>query len=143
MNRKYSKILIADDDFDDRTLIKKAFKELNMENQLQFAADGVALMDMLNEKENEMKPSIIFLDLNMPKKDGRQALREIKDNETLRKIPVIIFTTSQSKDDIDSTYLTGANCFITKPRTFSDLLKTVKNIVDFWFETATLPGAAV
>ena len=134
-----TKIIIADDDIDDRELIQSAFKDIGLEEQLQFAIDGSDLMDLLNKKQKDFCPSIILLDLNMPKKDGRQALKEIKDNITLKTIPVIIFTTSKSREDIECTYEIGANCFITKPRTYSDLVKIIKSVVEFWLETVTLP----
>ncbi len=139
MSLAHSKIIIADDDVDDRDLIKRAFSKLGLADNLKFVYDGEDLMTHLNEGNQDLTPSIIFLDLNMPRKDGRQALKEIKDNEEFRKIPVIIFTTSKSNDDIDSTYGLGANCFITKPKSFSELVKTIENVVEFWFQTATLP----
>jgi CheY-like chemotaxis protein len=134
-----SKIIIADDDMDDRQLIEKAFESLGLKEHLCFAHDGEDLMDLLQKKKSEMGSSIIFLDLNMPKKDGRQALKEIKNNSSLKKIPVIIFTTSKSKADVEFTYEIGANCFITKPNTFKSLVITLQKIMDFWLETATLP----
>lgn len=136
---KHSKIIIADDDIDDRTIIEQAFNQLGHKDMLCFANDGEALMELLNEKKSDSGSSIIFLDLNMPRKDGRQALQEIKNNPGLKKIPVIVFTTSKSREDIEFTYEIGANCYITKPNTFPTLINTLKKIMDFWLETATLP----
>ena len=136
---KNSKIIIADDDIDDRTIIESAFTALGHQDLLCFAKDGEDLMDLLNEKKSETGSSIIFLDLNMPRKDGRQALQEIKNNPDLKKIPVIVFTTSKSRADIEFTYEIGANCYITKPNTFPTLIQTLKKVMDFWLETATLP----
>ncbi len=134
----HPKIVIAEDDFDDQELIKMAFQKIGFKDPLKFVADGQDLMDHL---ENT-RPSIIFLDLNMPRKDGRQALKEIKEHNDLKKIPVIIFTTSKSKEDIDKTYASGANCFITKPTTFSDLVDAIRTAMEFWLKTATLPSVA-
>jgi CheY-like chemotaxis protein len=134
-----SKIIIADDDIDDRNLIERAFKHIGLSEELHFVEDGEELLSFLNDKDSAMGSPIIFLDLNMPRKDGREALKEIKSDDILKKIPVIIFTTSKSKDDIDSCYATGANCFISKSNTFPELVQMLKNAVDFWLETATLP----
>jgi chemotaxis family two-component system response regulator Rcp1 len=134
-----SKIIIADDDIDDRDLIERAFRKLGLGDRLHFAIDGEDLMKFLHEKQGNIGASIIFLDLNMPRKDGREALNEIKTSMALKKIPVIIFTTSRSKEDIESAYASGANCFISKSNTFPDLVNMLKQAVDFWFETATLP----
>jgi CheY-like chemotaxis protein len=136
----HSKIIIADDDIDDRDLVERAFSKLGLKDRLHFVVDGEDLMSFLNEQKGTIGSSIIFLDLNMPRKDGREALREIKTNLALKKIPVIVFTTSRSKEDIESSYATGANCFISKSNTFPDLVHMLKNAVDFWFETATLPS---
>lgn len=137
-------ILIADDDADDRKLIQKAFKECNMENDLCFVEDGQEVMDFLHNTEKRSSkskslPDMILLDLNMPRKDGREALKEIKSDPVLKRVPVIVFTTSKSSDDILSTYESGGNCFITKPASFKELLGVVKQINDFWFKTAQLP----
>lgn len=141
MNLTSTKIIVADDDMDDRALIKKVFEQLGFGECIEFAVDGEELMKNLNEKKKI--PSLIFLDLNMPKKDGRQALEEIKGSEELKKIPVIIFTTSKSNADIEKTYEIGANCFITKPPTFAELVKTIKSVTEFWFNTVTLPQRAI
>jgi len=137
-------ILLADDDADDRYLIKSAFEDCRFDNPLHFVEDGVQLMDYLRgrgEYQNHRNPmpGLILLDLNMPKKDGREALKEIKSDPTLRRIPVIILTTSRSDEEIVKTYLAGANCFITKPVDFQELLEVVQSIGKFWLETASIP----
>jgi two-component system response regulator len=137
---KYSKIIIADDDIDDRNLIEKGFAELGIKDILWFASDGEDLLRLLNSKKSDVGSSIIFLDLNMPRMDGRQVLKQIKQNNEFKKIPIIIFTTSKSREDVESTYEIGANCFIIKPNTFPNLVKTLKKTIHFWLETATLPS---
>lgn len=138
-------ILMADDDADDRLLTKEAFSENKLKNKLVFVEDGEDLMDYLLGKgkyENtEVEiPDLILLDLNMPKKDGREALSEIKKHPDLKRIPVIVLTTSKSEEDIIKSYDLGVNSFITKPVTFEALVKAVKNMGDYWFELVTLPS---
>jgi CheY-like chemotaxis protein len=117
-------ILIADDDAEDRMMIKEAFEENRLANELKFVEDGEELMSYLNREgkyksfESSPKPGLILLDLNMPKKDGREALREIKNQPGLRGIPVVVLTTSKAEEDIYRTYDLGVNSFITKPVTF-------------------------
>lgn len=138
-------ILLADDDADDRYLIKSAFEDCQLTNPLHFVEDGVELMDYLlhrgaYQNTPHPMPGLILLDLNMPRKDGREALREIKDHPLLRSIPIIILTTSKSEEEIVRTYLAGANCFITKPVNFDDLMGVVGSIGKFWLETARIPA---
>ena len=144
--RKPLKILIADDDPDDRTLTKEAFEENFLLNDLNFVEDGKELMDYLFQQgkyanaTNHSLPELILLDLNMPRKDGREVLKEIKAHAEFRKIPVIILTTSKAEEDIIKTYELGANSFITKPVTFSGLVEVTKNLGKFWFDTVRLPS---
>lgn len=138
-------ILLADDDADDRYLIKSAFEDCRLTNPLHFVEDGVELMDYLlgrgdYQTSANPTPGLILLDLNMPRKDGREALREIKDHPQLRSIPIIILTTSKSDEEIVKTYLDGANCFITKPVNFEDLMEVVGSIGKFWLEIASIPA---
>lgn len=138
-------ILIADDDDDDRMLIRDALSESRLANQLQFVTNGEELLDYLlnNEKyadkDKYPRPGIILLDLNMPKKDGREALKEIKAHPDLRQIPIIVLTTSQTEEDIFRSYDLGVNSFITKPVSFGSLVDTMKILNRYWFEIVELP----
>ena len=138
-------VLAADDDADDRLLIQKAFKRACISGDLVCVEDGIELMKYLKrnvpytDEDQFPLPRIILLDLNMPKKDGREALREIKADEDLRKIPVIVFTTSLSQEDIDKSYQLGGNSYITKPSSFDDLIQIAKEIESYWFRTVKLP----
>ncbi len=129
-------IIIAEDDADDRLLIQDALHENQIEKrQIIFAEDGEELLHLL--KGNDYHPHIIFLDLNMPRKDGRQALKEIKSDENLKHIPVIIFTTSSSDEDIFNCYHEGSNTYFTKPARFQELVEIVKVIKSYWMEKAS------
>lgn len=138
-------ILIADDDEDDRLMTREAFEEVKILNQLIFVKDGVELMDYLYRRGNfgddghYPRPGLILLDLNMPRMDGRDALRTIKNDEKLRSMPVIVFTTSKAEEDIVRSYNLGVNCFITKPVTYAGLVKVVTQLNSFWFELVELP----
>ncbi len=138
-------ILVAEDDPDDQLLIKEAIDESKVSNQIIFVQDGVDLMDYLHHRGKfsdtltSPRPGIILLDLNMPRKDGREALREIKADHKLRRIPVIVLTTSKAEEDILRTYEIGANSFITKPVTFEGLVEVVKILKNYWFEIVQLP----
>jgi CheY-like chemotaxis protein len=149
MSNKKSKtitILIAEDDPEDRYLAKKALEasKLFVEN-VKFVEDGEELMDYLYhrgkfaDKVAYPKPGLILLDLNMPKKDGREALKEIKADPTLASIPVIALTTSKAEEDILKTYKLGVNSFIAKPVTFDSLVSIMKALSNYWFEVVELP----
>ncbi|TRX60534.1 response regulator [Fulvivirga sp. M361] len=130
-------IMIAEDDLDDRLLIEDAFKENGISLlTTSFAGDGDELLTLL--KDRVELPDIIMLDLNMPKKDGREALKEIRANNLLKHIPIIIFTTSNAEEDIRLAYQEGGNTYITKPSLFSELVDTVGIIKRYWFEKAAL-----
>ena len=135
-------ILIADDDADDRLMIKDAFNESSNAPELLFVEDGEQLMLYLNRKdkysENDVYPvpQLIILDLNMPKKDGRAALREIMSNPKLKYIPVIVLSTSNLTEDIVKCYEDGTNCFLTKPPTYNGLVELTKSFNKYWMETA-------
>ncbi|MDQ6950115.1 MAG: response regulator [Mariprofundales bacterium] len=139
-------ILMADDDPDDRMLVEDAFEEVNLENTFAFVEDGEQLMDYLHQRgayselAGSPQPGLILLDLNMPKKDGRQALREIKDDLKLRSIPVVILTTSQAEEDILRSYDLGANSFIVKPVTFDKLVDIIHKVTDYWFQIVRRPS---
>jgi CheY-like chemotaxis protein len=138
-------ILLADDDADDRMLAKEALEESRLVNDLHFVEDGEQLMDYLRHRgryadvASAPRPGLILLDLNMPRKDGREALREIKDDPELRRIPVIVLTTSKAEEDIYRTYDLGVNSFITKPVTFEGLVAVMRGLGKYWFEIVELP----
>ena len=138
-------ILIADDDAEDRMLLKEALEENRLKNSLQFVENGEELMDYLqhrgkfSDKDKYPAPGLILLDLNMPKKDGREALKEIKADPHLRLIPVVVLTTSKAEEDILKTYDLGVSSFITKPVTFTYLVGMMKTLSDYWFEIVELP----
>ena|SRR2546423_13565536 len=137
-------ILMADDDADDRLLAKDALAECQLGHDLHFVENGEELMDYLRRRGSYAqsaapRPGLILLDLNMPKKDGREALREIKSDPELRKIPVVVLTTSKADTDIGQIYELGANSFISKPVTFDSLVSVMKILGDYWFQTVELP----
>ena len=137
-------ILMADDDDDDFLLTQKALEESKLLNQLIRVKDGEELMDYLLEKgeyadSDNPRPGVILLDLNMPKMDGREALKAIKSNQKLCGIPIVVFTTSQAEEDIFKSYQLGVNSFITKPVTFESLIAVMKTLGKYWFEIVALP----
>jgi CheY-like chemotaxis protein len=140
MNPSPVRILIADDDIEDRQLIKEALEESRLMNPLDFVNDGEQLMRHLADVQD--LPGLILLDLNMPKKDGREALAEIKSNPRLKRIPVIILTTSKAEEDIFRTYNLGVNSFITKPVTFASLVEVLHKVAQYWFQIVQLPPNA-
>jgi CheY-like chemotaxis protein len=138
-------ILLADDDPDDRQLTHEALAECRLANEIHFVEDGEQLLDYLFRRgtyanlTKDPLPGLILLDLNMPRKDGREALREIKANPDLRRIPIVVLTTSKAEEDILRTYDLGVNSYITKPVTFDSLVETVKILGKYWFEIVELP----
>lgn len=138
-------ILLADDDLDDCLLIKDALVEARLANDLHFVYDGEELLDYLyrrgryTEPINSPRPGLILLDLNMPKKDGREALQEIKAIPHLRHIPIVVLTTSKAEEEIYRSYDLGANSFISKPVTFATLVDVMKTLGRYWFEIVELP----
>lgn len=135
-------ILLVEDNPADARLIEEVFRDNELENKLYVVKDGVNAMDFLN-KANEYyevpTPDIIMLDLNLPRKDGREVLREVKENENLKSIPIVILTTSSAKEDVIKTYNNHANCYITKPVDFDQFLKVITAIEDFWLKIVKLP----
>lgn len=126
-------ILIVDDDTDDREIIRDAFMSNHKDHrEYVFIENGDKLMDFLYQADDETEPSLIMLDLNMPGKDGREVLKEIKNNDRFRHIPTIVFTTSGSQKDRQTAYDLGANCFITKPDTFNKLVELTTSIMLIW-----------
>jgi CheY-like chemotaxis protein len=138
-------IVIADDDADDRMLLEDAFQESSISNPLHFVEDGEQLLAFLRREGRyaamaaEPLPGLILLDLNMPRVDGRTALAEIKKDERLCRIPVIVLTTSKAEEDILRTYGLGVNSFISKPVTFEGLVDIVKTIGHYWIQIVALP----
>ncbi len=143
--RKPITILMADDDLEDCTLTRDAFKESRLANDLRFVVDGEELMDYLyrrgkfSDPAQSPRPNLILLDLNMPRKDGREALAEIEADPELRSIPIVVLTISKAEEDILRTYGLGANSYITKPVTFEDLVAVIKSLSIYWFEIVELP----
>ena len=138
-------ILMADDDPEDRMLTQDAFKESRVANDLRFVEDGQQLLDYLRgtgkftNGADAPKPDLILLDLNMPRVDGREALKAIKSDPDLRRIPIIVLTTSKAEEDIFRTYDLGVNSYIAKPVTFEGLVEVVKAIGQYWVCIVELP----
>jgi CheY-like chemotaxis protein len=138
-------ILLADDDEEDRMLAADAMVESRVANDLRFVEDGEELLDYLYKRgryaapDAAPTPGLILLDLNMPRKDGREALREIKADRDLRRIPIVVLTTSKAEEDVYRTYDLGANSFITKPVSFEGLVAVMRDIGRYWIEIVELP----
>jgi CheY-like chemotaxis protein len=142
MKQKF--ILVAEDDADDRFLLQTAFTEKGFNERIEFVENGVELLKYLHaiiSKTGEVDyPAFILLDLNMPKKSGREALAEIKQHPVLKSIPVIVYTTTKNENEIKKCYELGANTYIVKPARFDALLKVVENIRNYWLDTAVIPS---
>lgn len=135
-------LLMAEDDKEDQMLLAEAFKEAHLLNTLHVVQDGEELMDFLHHRGRHTdapQPDILLLDLNMPRKDGREALAEIKADPLLRRMPVIVLTTSAAEEDILRSYDLGVNSYIRKPVTFDKLVEVVKLLGNYWFEIVELP----
>ncbi len=139
-------ILVCDDDEDDRALTQQALENAHISNRIQFVEDGEQLLDYLyqrgpfgGETGKAPRPGLILLDLNMPKLDGREALKTIKDDPSLRDIPVVVLSTSRLDEDIARSYQLGVNSFITKPVTFSGLVDAMNVLGRYWLEIVELP----
>jgi CheY-like chemotaxis protein len=146
MKRDSITILLAEDDQDDRYLISEALDESGSENQLYIVENGEFLLDFLKnrgrytDRQKYPRPDVIMLDLNMPLMDGREALAEIKKDPQLKRIPIIVLTTSQSDEDINATYDLGITGFITKPMDFRELVGIMESFGNYWFQSVTLPS---
>jgi CheY-like chemotaxis protein len=143
-------ILICDDDEDDRLLTRQALEDAHVANAVHFVADGEQLLDYLYQRGEYAgetgiapRPGLILLDLNMPNMDGREALKVIKDDETLRDIPVVVLSTSGLDEDIVRSYKLGVNSFITKPVTFSGFVEAMNVLGRYWLEIVELPPSPV
>jgi CheY-like chemotaxis protein len=142
-------ILMADDDADDRRLTRDALEESRLANDLRFVENGEELLDYLRHQgkfadtESNPRPGLILLDLNMPRKDGRTALKEMKADPDLRQIPVTVLTTSKADEDIFRSYDLGVNSYIVKPVTFEALVDILQTLEKYWFEIVELPPDAL
>jgi len=138
-------ILMADDDEDDRMMTKEAFEEARLANELRFVEDGEELMEYLQRRgaysdpASSPRPGLILLDLNMPRKDGREALQEIKSDPDLKQIPIVVLTTSKAEEDIYRSYDLGVNSFITKPVSFEGMVFVISTMAQYWFQIVKLP----
>jgi CheY-like chemotaxis protein len=145
LNKNLVTILMADDDPDDRNLTREAFEENHLANDLRFVEDGEELLDYLyhrgkyTDPETAPRPGIILLDLNMPRKDGREALQEIKRDPRFHGIRVVIMTTSKAEEDVVRSYNLSAASYITKPVTFERLVEVVRTLGKYWLEIVELP----
>lgn len=139
-------ILMADDDEDDILLTKKALKQSKVLNTLIAVHDGEELIEYLKRRgtykdpDKSPRPGLILLDLNMPKKDGREALKDIKSDPNLKDIPIVVFTTSKAEEDIYRSYKLGVNSFITKPVKFEELISVIASLGNYWFKIVKLPN---
>lgn len=139
-------ILMAEDDADDRLLVKDALEESRVLNELRFVEDGEELLEYLRQEgrysdpASSPRPGLVLLDLNMPRKDGREALQEIKADPHLRRIPIVVMTTSKAEEDIFRSYDSGASSYITKPVTFDRLVELMKTLGHYWIEFVELPS---
>lgn len=141
---KEIQILMADDDADDRMMAEEAFEEARLLNRIEFVQDGQELIDYLRrtgpyEGATHGLPGLILLDLNMPKKDGRQALEEIKSDAAINHIPIVVLTTSKAEQDIVKSYKLGVSGYITKPVSFEGLVEIMRALKLYWFEIVELP----
>lgn len=138
-------IVIADDDPDDRLLAREALNEGELPSVLHFVEDGEELMDFLRRRgkygngTKAPRPDLILLDLNMPKKDGREVILEVKSDPALRRIPIVVLTTSKAEEDVLRSYDLGVNSFIVKPVTFEELVDVMKTVNKYWSEVVRLP----
>ena len=145
MTKRPITILLADDDLDDQAMTIDALAENRFANPVRCVEDGEELMDYLHHRgrfagvDASPTPGLILLDLNMPKKDGREALAEMKADAALRRIPVVVLTTSKAQEDVMRSYDLGANSFISKPVTFESLVSNIRTLTDYWFEVVALP----
>lgn len=142
-NMKAIEILMVEDNPGDVILTEEGFKKGKLKNNLYVVTDGVAALDFLRKEgsySNAIKPDLILLDLNLPKKNGQEVLVEIKQDPELRTIPVVILTSSTAEEDIVKSYKLHANCYISKPVNFDEFIKIVNSIEDFWFSIARIPN---
>lgn len=145
MDEKPKRIFLIEDNRGDIRLIQEALKSSNVPCEVEIARDGMEAMAYLQQDGEDAiahRPDLILLDLNLPKKDGREVLAEIKADEALKHIPIIVLTTSRNEEDISKSYDLYVNCYISKSRNLAQLFKIVRGIEAFWLETAKLPSNA-
>ena len=141
-------LLCADDDPDDRLLVKDAFQGVRLVNDLRFVGDGEELLDYLlhrgayEDPRSSPRPLLVLLDLNMPRMNGREALARIRSEPTLRSLPVVVLTTSSASDDVDTVYAIGGNSYIVKPVTFDGLVRVAEELGRYWLQLVELPESA-
>jgi two-component system, chemotaxis family, response regulator Rcp1 len=136
-------ILIVEDNAADARLVREVMRDSKILNEISWVADGVEALAFIRHEGKYAaapRPNLIFLDLNMPRKDGREVLREIKADPDLRRIPVVVMTSSQAEEDVARAYDMHANCYVRKPIDFDQFHSVVKTIENFWFDTVELPG---
>jgi CheY-like chemotaxis protein len=136
-------ILLVEDNLGDARLTREALKEGKVYSNLHWVKDGVEALDFLHHRgkyRDAPRPDIILLDLNLPKKDGREVLQEIKADHVLKRIPVVVLTTSKAEEDVVKTYALHANCYVTKPVDLEQFMKVVRSIDNFWLTVVTLPN---
>ena len=137
-------ILIAEDDADDRYLLQTAFSEIGYPEKIDFVENGIEVLNYLdtnythNNSDERSLPGFILLDLNMPKKDGREVLKEIKENKVFKKIPVIVFTTTKNENEISKCYELGANSYVVKPLVFDELVQIIQALYSYWFKISSI-----
>ncbi|HLM66949.1 MAG TPA: response regulator [Longimicrobium sp.] len=146
VDRDSTIILMADDDDDDYFLVRDALAGTRLANDLRRVSNGVELMEYLRRQGRyadaalSPRPGVILLDLNMPLMDGREVLEQLKSAPDLRRIPVVVMTTSQAEEDVSGSYDRGASSFIVKPVTFDELVRVMQSLGDYWIETVRLPA---
>lgn len=138
-------VVMADDDSEDVELTRRAFRRMGMQVEIEHVENGKALVENLRARRNRpcedrRSPVVVLLDLNMPVMDGREALMEIKRDAALNKVPVVVLTSSRASEDIERTYSLGANSYIAKPDTFSELMEVVKLLKNYWLGLVELPS---
>lgn len=136
-------ILLVEDSPSDQLLAREALADSRIENRLHIVSDGVEAMEFLRNEGRYLlapRPDLVLLDLNLPRKDGREVLAELKASDELKQIPVVVLTTSESDQDVKRAYALHANCYVSKPVDFEAFRSAVRSIEDFWFHTARLPG---
>jgi len=139
-------LMMADDDADDREFVREAFDKSGFRGEFRYVEDGGALVDYLQQAKGNPRdrgcpmPDLILLDLNMPRVDGYEALKQIKSDEGLRRIPIVVLSTSESESDIQKTYDEGVNSFITKPAGFEELVEMAGRLKKYWLELVKLPS---
>lgn len=140
MDKAQLKILMADDDEDDRLLLLDAMSEVDASNSVAIVEDGIELMDYLQQRNARSLPDLILLDLNMPRKNGYECIEEIRADEKLAHVPIVVLTTSTSDREVCRAYRLGANSFVTKPTSFNTTVAALRGLCEYWHGLVRLPG---